>query len=63
MDINHIVIGVLVAICTLLVYIVRNLIIKNEKYCLQSRLYFVNTIRKGLSDYPFYVDFFKTGFH
>ena len=32
MDINYIVIGVLVAICIILVYIVRNLIIKNEKY-------------------------------
>jgi len=32
MDINYIVTGVLVAICTVLLYIVRNLIIKNEKY-------------------------------
>ena len=32
MDINQIIIGVLVAICSLLLYIIRNLIIKNEKY-------------------------------
>jgi hypothetical protein len=32
MDINYIVTGVLVAICIILLYIVRNLIIKNEKY-------------------------------
>ena len=32
MDINQIVIGVLVAICILLLYIIRNLIVKNEKY-------------------------------
>ena len=32
MDINQIVIAVLVAICILLLYIIRNLIVKNEKY-------------------------------
>ena len=32
MDINTMLIGVLVAICIILLYIVRNLIIKNEKY-------------------------------
>ena len=32
MDINHILIAVLVAICIILLYITRNLLIKNEKY-------------------------------
>ena len=32
MDINQIIIAVLVGICILLLYIIRNLIVKNEKY-------------------------------
>ena len=32
MDINQVLIGVLVVICIILLYIIRNLLIKNEKY-------------------------------
>ena len=50
MDINHILIGVLVAICIILLYIVRNLIIKNEKYedVVQDQVQYLQNISKAI---------------
>jgi len=52
MDINYIVIGVLVAICIILVYIVRNLIIKNEKYedVIQDQVQYLQNISNAIGE-------------
>ena len=52
MDINYIVIGVLVAICIILVYIVRNLIIKNEKYedVIQDQVQYLQNISNAVGE-------------
>ena len=50
MDINQIVIGVLVAICILLLYIIRNLIVKNEKYedVVQDQVQYLQNISNAI---------------
>jgi hypothetical protein len=52
MDINYIVIGVLVAICIILIYIVRNLIIKNEKYedVIQDQVQYLQNISNAIGE-------------
>ena len=50
MDINQVLIGVLVAICVLLLYIIRNLVIKNEKYedVVQDQVQYLQNISNAL---------------
>ena len=50
MDINQIVIAVLVAICILLLYIIRNLIVKNEKYedVVQDQVQYLQNISNAI---------------
>ena len=50
MDINYILIAVLVAICIILLYIIRNLVIKNEKYedIVQDQVQYLQNISKAL---------------
>ena len=50
MDINNVVIAVLVAICLILLYIIRNLILKNEKYedVVQDQVQYLQNISNAL---------------
>ena len=52
MDINHILIAVLVVICIILLYIIRNLLIKNEKYedVVQDQVQYLQNISNALGE-------------
>ena len=52
MDINHILIAVLVAICIILLYIIRNLLVKNEKYedVVQDQVQYLQNISNAVGE-------------
>ena len=52
MDINHILIAVLVAICIILLYIIRNLLVKNEKYedIVQDQVQYLQNISNAVGE-------------
>lgn len=52
MEINQVIIGVLVGICLLLLYIIRNLLIKNEKYedVVQDQVQYLQNISNALGE-------------
>ena len=52
MGINHILIAVLVVICIILLYIIRNLLVKNEKYedVVQDQVRYLQNISNAIGE-------------